>query len=197
MTNQDRCDALLDQIKSRSREEHAHALRVQQIAEILGAADKRLSDAQRSQLKIAAGLHDVGNLSISENVLYKNGRLDFDQYEEMQTHTALAEEYLKEFDGAVELTKIVRHHHENMNGFGYPDGLKGEAIPVESRIIHVAEALDSMVHRRNGAKGIASHPRGALAELQKYARRMYDATVVANAAAHLDDIQSIYDNTSA
>lgn len=193
MTNNERCQDLLEKIKSRNRDDYQHAIRVQQISEILANNDNRLDDKRRDYVRLASVLHDVGNLSISDEVLYKTGRLDFDQYAEVQTHTTLAEQYLANFDDAAVLTKIIRHHHENVNGFGYPDGLKGEAIPVESRIIHVAEAMDSMVHRRTGSNGIANHPRGALAELQKYKGRMYDATVVANVAAHLDDIQAIYD----
>ncbi|MES9958169.1 MAG: HD-GYP domain-containing protein [Sedimenticola sp.] len=104
-----------------------------------------------------APLHDVGKIAIPDSILLKNGRLTNDEFEIMKTHTDKGAEivykmlenfHLNETNYIPQLINIVRHHHENIDGSGYPMGLKGTKIPVEARIVAVADVFDALTTER-------------------------------------------------
>jgi HD-GYP domain-containing protein (c-di-GMP phosphodiesterase class II) len=101
-------------------------------------------------LKIAANLHDIGKLGIPDSILLKPAKLEPDEWEIMKTHSAKGERIVRKIklEGCEEAAKIVRHHHEYFDGNGYPDGLKGEDIPVLSRIISLCDSYDAMTTTR-------------------------------------------------
>jgi diguanylate cyclase (GGDEF)-like protein/putative nucleotidyltransferase with HDIG domain len=143
------------------------------LARSLGFAEERL-DALRQ----AALLHDVGKIGIRETILTKHGALNLEEMEEMQRHSELGRAMLAGA-GMPELARWVNHLHERFDGDGYPFGFAGREIPVESRILHVADALDQMARpsalRRNRPL------REALAELSYCSGSRLDPEIAARA----------------
>src|SRR5690606_18507979 len=99
---------------------------------------------------IAAGglLHDVGKIGVPDAVLHKHGSLTTDEFDVIKEHPARGADMLqRHFDQRVE-SHVIRHHHERWDGTGYPDGLAGEAIPLEARITAVADVYDALRSNR-------------------------------------------------
>ena len=101
-----------------------------------------------SSLKRAAQMHDIGKIGIPDSVLNKVGRLTDEEYATMKSHVTRGAEILKDFTLVENVVEGTRYHHERYDGRGYPDGLKGEAIPLFGRIIGVADAFDAMTSNR-------------------------------------------------
>ncbi|WGS65853.1 HD-GYP domain-containing protein [Marinitoga aeolica] len=97
---------------------------------------------------LASALHDIGKLSIPQSILLKKEKLTCEELEKIKEHPVRGEELVKTFEGFEKIGKIIRHHHERYDGNGYPDGLIGEEIPFESRIITVVDAFDAMTTAR-------------------------------------------------
>jgi putative two-component system response regulator len=145
-----------------------------QIAAALGLQAERVETIRR-----AAPLHDVGKIGISETILLKPGGLSPAEFEVMKTHTTIGAELLaggeSEFLQTAE--RIALSHHERWNGTGYPHGLQGEAIPLEARIVAIADVFDAISHDRPYKK---AWPRAeALAEIEKGAGTQFDPAAVA------------------
>jgi HD-GYP domain-containing protein (c-di-GMP phosphodiesterase class II) len=137
-----------------------------------------LTVRQRRDLEFASLLHDVGKLRISKDIINKPGKLNEAEWEVIRRHPADGQAMLERVGGTLaEVGRIVRAHHERMDGAGYPDGLKGEAIPLEARSICACDAYDAMTTTRSyrDAMGVAD----ALAELQRCAGSQFDPDVVA------------------
>ena len=124
----------------------------------------------------AALLHDVGKLRIPAELLRSHDMLNERQRRIMRLHPDLGGELLARTPGLEDLSHIVRHHHERWDGLGYPQGLAGSDIPLESRIIFVADAFDAMTSQR--PYGRLRWVGGALAELSRCARTQFDPLVV-------------------
>lgn len=108
-----------------------------------------LSEESTSQLIQAALLHDVGKIYIPNDVFMKNGRLSADEFEMVKYHSAFGALYLKVRGFPEDITGAVKHHHERYDGTGYPDGLKGDEIPLLARILAVCDTADAMTSRRH------------------------------------------------
>lgn len=113
------------------------------LAERLG-----LSKRDRELLKEASLLHDIGKIGISDEILNKRGKLSPEEFEIVKRHPEIAFAILSDIGGVETIANIVRHHHEKMDGSGYPDGLKGDEIPLLSRIIAVADVFDALISDR-------------------------------------------------
>jgi len=113
----------------------------EQIARTLG-----LKDPQCELLNMAGQLHDIGMLGIPDAA--NAGKFGCDQFRQMTRHSEISYEMLEPLESLQPILLAVRHHHERMNGTGYPDGLAGEDIPLEARILAVADAYDAMTHDR-------------------------------------------------
>ena len=122
--------------------EHAHA--VSELATSM-AQVMEMEQSQVSRIGIAALLHDLGNVAISDLLLLKTGRLLIEEQALLQEHAAIGGQILETIPFLHDLMPAVRHHHERWDGNGYPDRLAGEDIPLAARIIAVAEAYDSMM----------------------------------------------------
>jgi putative nucleotidyltransferase with HDIG domain len=124
-----------------------HSRRVQELALAIGR-ELGLSQAELDLLGHAALFHDIGKLAIPDAVLLKPAVLTDDEWSLMQRHADEGARIIDRLGFLNDAVPAIRHHHERFDGTGYPDGLKGEEIPLGARIIHVADALDSMLTTR-------------------------------------------------
>jgi hypothetical protein len=124
-----------------------HVVRVQLVAEELALATGL--DAERAaDIGWSAMLHDVGKLHVPDRILLKPGPLSADEWAIMRRHPVWGAEILAQGEGFEVARRIARWHHENIDGSGYPDGLRGEGIPLEARIVRIADAFDAITHQR-------------------------------------------------
>lgn len=107
-----------------------------------------ISDEEKQDIIVAANLHDIGKIGVPEYILNKPGKLTDEEFLLMKDHSTIGESLLNEIEGYEHISNFIRHHHEKYNGTGYPDGLKGEEIPLGSRIIAVADAFDAITTDR-------------------------------------------------
>jgi diguanylate cyclase (GGDEF)-like protein len=152
----------------------SHCQTVSQLCAVI-AAELGLDEERLSRLRLAGLLHDVGKIGVPDAILNKPERLTEEEFQEMKTHPLLGEEIVAAADLATE-AQWIRHHHERYDGNGYPDGLTGEAIPLESRIILVADAFEAMTSDRPYRD--APGPEYAVAELRRHAGRQFDPRIV-------------------
>lgn len=106
----------------------------------------RLDTDQLRLLRMAAALHDIGKIGIRDAVLLKPGKFDDGEWREMRTHAERGERIVRSIavDGAGEIACAVRHHHEDFDGGGYPDGLRGEDIPYVARMVAIVDSYDAI-----------------------------------------------------
>jgi HD-GYP domain-containing protein (c-di-GMP phosphodiesterase class II) len=154
-----------------------HSLRVKEFAMKtavqLGFAGERLA-----QIELGSRLHDIGKIGTREAVLNKPGPLDAEEFEHIKLHAPLGERILQPFlSESPRVLGIVRSHHERMDGSGFPDGLIGERIPLEARIVAVADAYDAMTTNR--AYRPSRGPADAVDELRRASGAQFDEAVVA------------------
>jgi len=152
-----------------------HCKRVSELCDGI-ALGLGLGERRRERLRLTAAVHDIGKVLIPDAILQKPGRLDDAEFAVMRRHSEIGHRLLCE-DGLWEEAAWVRHHHERVDGNGYPDGLRGEQIPLESRIIFVADAFEAMTAERPYAP--ARLPGEAMAELERNAGTQFDARCVA------------------
>ena len=148
-----------------------------QIAAQLGLGEKRVA-----RLRLAGLLHDVGKIGIKDAILQKPAKLTNDEYAIMKTHASLGHRILSGTDLDEEAVWIL-HHHEHLDGCGYPHGLSEDAIPLESRIILVADAFEAITADR--AYREARSDDEALVELERHAGTQFDPGCVAALARAL------------
>jgi putative nucleotidyltransferase with HDIG domain len=153
----------------------SHGYRVKEIAVAIARA-MHLPESEVETIGNAALLHDIGKIGVPTHILMKPGPLISVEWNVMRRHPIVGERILKPMEGLSEVATIVRHHHENYDGTGYPDRLKGGDIPLGSRIIMVVNAFDVMTtdapYRQAGQKN------GALRELREHAGGQFDPEVV-------------------
>jgi putative two-component system response regulator len=121
-------------------------------------------------------LHDVGKIGIAESILTKPGPLTDDEWVEMRRHPEIGEQICRPLSSSRQFAPIVRHHHERWDAAGYPDGLRGETIPIGARIVGLVDAFDAMVNDRPYRAAITLDD--ALAELRSLAGRQFDPGLV-------------------
>jgi HD-GYP domain-containing protein (c-di-GMP phosphodiesterase class II) len=124
-----------------------HSLRVCDISTKI-ADYKWGPSTETKQVELAAKFHDIGKVGIREEVLHKSGRLTVEEFDHIKEHPIIAEKILAPIGRLKPVIKIIRHHHEWFDGSGYPDGLKGAAIPEGSRILALADTYDAMTSTR-------------------------------------------------
>ena len=141
-------EALALAIDAKDQVTHGHIRRVQRytmaLAEALGVQEHQQLDAIRA----AALLHDTGKLAVPEYILNKPGPLTSSEFERMKVHASVGADILKSIDFPYPVEPIVRHHHENWNGTGYPAGLKGQEIPLGARLLSVVDCYDALTSDR-------------------------------------------------
>jgi putative nucleotidyltransferase with HDIG domain len=127
-------------------------------------------------IRQVALVHDLGKIGIPERVLAKPGALTDDERDLVHLHTVLGANILARTPGMEKMAAVVLHHHERWDGAGYPDGVTGTDIPLESRIIFVADAFDAMTSHRPYGRIMTTQE--ALAELRRCAGKQFDPMVV-------------------
>jgi len=125
-----------------------HSLRVASLAVALGRA-LDLSERAQLELEVAARLHDLGKLALPDVILGKGESLGEAETAAIRAHPVLGERILSPLPLTDEVRKAVRSHHERMSGEGYPDGLRGEEIPLGARIVAICDAYDAMTNPRS------------------------------------------------
>ena len=153
---------------------HQHSARVAQYAAVL-ARELGMPEAEIEQIRTAGILHDVGKVGVADAVLLKPARLTEGEFLEMQRHSGLGSDIVQGA-GMPEIAEWVLHLHENWDGSGYPQGLKGDEIPLASRVLGVADAFEAMTSSRLYRRGMSVEK--ALAELESSAGRQFDPNVV-------------------
>ena len=144
-----------------------------------------LPESQLEQVVMAALLHDIGKIGVPDSVLLKPGKLTAEEFAHIKKHPELGWMALKNINDFKSLSLTVLHHHERMDGGGYPGGLKGSAIPLGSRIIAVADSYDALTTDRPYRK--ARTRQQAVDELLACAQSQFDPRVL---AAFLDSLES-------
>ena len=167
--------ALSQAIDAKDGFTRGHADRVSRIA---GAISREIGLPERliEQIELAGLLHDIGKIGVEDRILMKPARLDQDEQDLMRRHPIYGASILEPSAALRPLVPIVLHHHENFDGTGYPEGLKGEEIPLGSRIIIVADAYEAMTSDRIYRKAIG-HER-AMEQLNKYKGIQFDPKIV-------------------
>jgi putative two-component system response regulator len=139
--------SLARSIDSGKNRRNGHSDRLVTYAEQLGQS-LGLGEEDLQELRIASWLHDVGKINIPESILLKPGPLDPAERRIMQEHPIIGERICTPLKSLRRILPVIRHHHEKMDGSGYPDGLRGEAIPLTARILQVADIYDALTTYR-------------------------------------------------
>ncbi len=134
------------------------------------------SEDFQNRLWIAALMHDVGKIGVEDRILCKGGVLTADEYEQMKLHTVIGAEIMAPIEALKEAIPVIRWHHECWNGRGYPDGLKGEQIPLMARIVGVADTFDAITTNRPYQK--AYDLEYAVETITKLTGARFDAKIV-------------------
>ena len=140
------------------------------------ALELQLSDRDTETVIMAASLHDIGKIGVPEAVLRKPGKLTEEEFEAIKKHPEFGWMVLRGVEGFEEICLLLLHHHERLDGRGYPGGLRGEEIPFGARIITVADSFDAMTTNRPYRK--AGSPEAAAKELLRCAGTQFDPVVV-------------------
>jgi putative nucleotidyltransferase with HDIG domain len=168
--------ALVTTLDARDRYTAGHSAAVAVYARDIAARMGLPADQQRL-VHLCGLVHDIGKIGLPPGLLEKPGALTLDERRQMEEHSTIGERILAHVDDYSEIARIVRHHHERMDGNGYPDGISGAEIPLLSRIIAVADAYDAMTSDRPYRDAMPSQV--ARMRLAQAVETQFDTTVVA------------------
>ncbi|MBU0699904.1 response regulator [bacterium] len=140
------------------------------------ANEMNFSSDEKNLMSIIGLLHDIGKIGIKDGVLTKPGVLEKDEWEQIKKHPTIGAEIIKHIDMFNDVSEIILYHHERYDGKGYPHGLKGEQIPLKSRILTVADSFDAMVSKRPYRDPMPRER--AIAEIKSGSGSQFDPDVV-------------------
>ncbi|MBC3889698.1 PAS domain S-box protein [Acetobacterium paludosum] len=176
--NSTRNDAILFIVKTlyeKFPREQKHAENVGELSEMLGKT-VGLTNEEINELITAGNLHDIGKIAISNDILNKNGALSDEDWNEIRRHPEISYSILSTISNYASLANIILYHHERYDGKGYPKGLKGKEIPLQSRIITIADAYDVITSDSSYKKALRGE--AAIAELRSGAGSQFDPDLV-------------------
>ena len=177
-----RARELTEQLEERDSLPRGHSERVARLAAAT-ARELGLHEDEVRKIEQAGMLHDVGKIGLSEEIVGKLGRLSERELAIMKLHATIGLKILERVDGLDDIFPLVKHHHERVDGTGYPDGLSGDDIPLGARIIAVVEAYDNMIVDLPWRA--RSTEEEALGELRACSGTQFDGRVVEAFAAAL------------
>jgi HD-GYP domain-containing protein (c-di-GMP phosphodiesterase class II) len=168
-------EVLAETIESRDPDMRGHARRVAFFSGLI--ADRLcLSARERDNVRVAAFLHDLGKVGLPPGVLPRDQLLNAEQRQCVAEHPSIGERLVRPLGFSTAIRTAMRHHHERWDGSGYPDGLRGEEIPLAARIIAVADAYDVMVSERPYERALDQA--AALDAMGKQAGSQFDPAIV-------------------
>ena len=147
-----------------------------------------LSDPEVEALKAGALLHDIGKLAVPDYILNKPGALTPAEFDKMKVHTIVGAEILERVGFPYPVVPVVRHHHERWDGRGYPDGLRGDEIPMTARILTLSDCFDAVREHRNYREAMTRER--AIEMLKEGSGTVFDPNVVRTFLEHLDEFES-------
>ena len=163
-------------IDAKDQVTHGHIKRVQNYARELAVAVGIKNEIQLKAIQAAAVLHDTGKIAIPEAILNKPGPLTTEEFEVMKQHAAMGADIISSVNFPYPVEPIVRYHHENWDGTGYPQGLMGTDIPIGARILSVVDCFDALTSDRPYRRSLSE--REAIEILLRRRGNMYDPLVV-------------------
>jgi putative nucleotidyltransferase with HDIG domain len=173
-------------IEARDPYTRGHSARVTALAEAvalrLGWSEERIAS-----LRVGGPLHDIGKLAVSDTVLSKEGRLDEDEYAQIQEHPKIGAKILLRIVSLREAIPYVLYHHERWDGNGYPSGKAGEEIPIEARVLAIADAFDAMTSDRPYRPALTREE--ALAEVERCSGTQFDPQIARVFLEVFDDVE--------
>ena len=181
-------EALALAIEAKDQTTHDHLERVRVYA-VEMAKRLELSQDEIEALRAAALLHDIGKLAVPEHIISKPGRLTPEEFEKMKIHPVVGAEILERVNFPYPVVPIVRSHHERWDGTGYPEGLKGEEIPIGARILSAVDCLDALATDRQYRKALPLDD--AMQWVAEQAGKAYDPKVITVLKASYKEIESI------
>jgi putative nucleotidyltransferase with HDIG domain len=167
--------ALARALRARDNDTQDHVARVTRLARLIGAR-LGLGDTRLSDLEYGAIFHDIGKIGMPDEILHNTDELSDQEWEVVRSHTILGEEIIRPIGFLKNVATIVRHSHERWDGRGYPDGLAGEDIPIESRIIFACDAWDAMNSNRSYQEAL--EPDAAVARMRELSGAHFDPRIV-------------------
>lgn len=167
--------ALISALEAKDSYTSGHSIRVAHYAKLMGD-ELQLNADEKYCLNLSAILHDIGKIGLPDNILKKSTSLLDSEYHTAKEHPLIGSKIVGNIDELHEVAAVIRHHHERFDGQGYPDGLKGEAIPALARILSIVDAYEAIVSRRH--YGNEETPQKAFAELQKNSGSQFDPDLV-------------------
>ena len=166
---------LLNKLSQKSYESEDHILRMVEYADLFGRKIN-LDPEQLIELWLLANVHDIGEIIIPKNLLVKTNNLTEKEWEKIKKHSREGYNIMKTEETFLYVADKILYHHENWDGSGYPEGIKGEDIPLLSRIIAIVDAYEIMTTERPYSP--AKSKEKALAELKRCAGRQFDPYLV-------------------
>lgn len=180
--NREQADELVKTIKNiintlheKNKREEQHSRRVAELCEKLANA-LQMPEHELKEIKNAGLLHDIGKIAISENLLNKPGKLTMEEFEEVRRHPEIGYRILCSANEMTDIAEYVLAHHERWDGEGYPRGLAGENIPLQARIIAIADTFDAMTSIRSYREPVSEED--AAKELMEHAGTQFDPELV-------------------
>jgi len=152
-----------------------HSREVTRLALLLADATA-VSGEERYVLELAAWMHDVGKIGVPDSILTKPTSLTAEEFSIVKVHPIKGGEIVGQIEDLARVADVIRHHHERMDGSGYPDALQGEAIPLASRVIMISDAYEAMTADRSYRAGLGHET--ALCELRKHSGAQFDPKLV-------------------
>ncbi|MDO8736634.1 MAG: diguanylate cyclase, partial [Thermoleophilia bacterium] len=167
--------ALAASVDERGSRDQRHAESVARLASVI-AAEMRMDDEEIHQIRVAGLLHDIGLVTVPQEIINKRDHLSAEEWRRIKEHPEVGETILKHIASLEGFLPVVRHHHEHFDGAGYPDGLTKDQIPLGARILAVADAFQAMISERPYRRALTTDE--ALTELQMSAGTQFDPVVV-------------------
>ncbi len=167
--------AIILSLEEKDSYTHGHSIRVAEYSVIM-AHELKLSDLEIREIELCALFHDIGKIGIPDSVLSKPARLTHAEFEIMKSHPVRSARILEKVSMLRNLIPGIKHHHERFDGLGYPDGIRGEEIPLYARIILIADTYDAMTSTR--PYRLALDKEVAFAELRSCSGTQFDPILV-------------------